>query len=447
MIADTPDARPATGNEFQRHWRALFGAMIAASVGVIGLNAYTGGAFVPELVAKVGYTREQLSLATLMLSATVALLAPFVGQAIDRWGATRIIGFAVVGEAVGYLVMGAAPAHFGWFAAAMVVLALLGVGTAPPTYARVVTARFNRRRGLALGLMISGLGITAITAPIVMTRVIAAVGWRGGYWTLAALALVAGGFGLWLIRQDPAPVAAVGEGRAEHGDWSALRRPLYWFILACFATPALFGGGYLLHLITILRERGFAPDQAAQVQSVVGVSIIAGRCLSGAALDRFRASYVAATAFAISAAGTAMLLSSDGPILCLAALAVGLTIGAELDILAFTVSRYFGLASFGRLYSLAYSAMILAGGASPLLIARLSRSNDYTTAIFVSSVGVLVSAVAVALLPQFERRGAATEDAAGVAARAGQPLSHPFVELGHRKAGSRFRRTSLRRKF
>jgi hypothetical protein len=162
----------------------------------------------------------------------------------------------------------------------------------------------------------------------------------------------------------------------------------------------LFGGGFLLHLISILRARGFAPDQAAQIQALVGVSIIAGRCLSGAALDRFRASYVAATAFAISAAGTAMLLSSSVPILCVAALAVGLTIGAELDILAFTVSRYFGLASFGRLYSLAYSTMILAGGASPLLIARLARSNDYTTAIVVSSVGVLVSAVAVVLMPR-----------------------------------------------
>jgi MFS family permease len=380
--------------------------MIAASVGVIGLNAYTGGAFVPELVAKVGYTREQLSLATLMLSATVALVAPFVGQAIDRWGATRIIGFAVVGEALGYLIMGVAPAHFGWFAAAMVVLALLGVGTAPPTYARVVAARFNRRRGLALGLMISGLGITAIAAPMVMTRVIAAVGWRGGYWTLSAFALVMGGLGLWLIRRDPAPAIAVpAEDRAEHGDWSALRRPLYWFILACFAAPALFGGGYLLHLITILRERGFAPDQAAQVQSLVGVSIIAGRCLSGAALDRFRASHVAAAVFAISAAGTAMLLSSDGAILCLAALAVGLTIGAELDILAFTISRYFGLASFGRLYSLAYSAMILAGGASPLLIARLARANDYSPPIVVCSVGVVVAAVAVALLPRVPVRG------------------------------------------
>jgi MFS family permease len=375
--------------------------MIAASVGVIGLNAYTGGAFVPELVAKVGYSREQLSLATLLLSATVALVAPWTGQAIDRWGAVRVITLAVAGEALGFFLLGAAPAQFGWYMTAMVFLGLVGVGTTPPGYSRIVAARFDKHRGLALGLMISGLGIVAITAPMVMTQIIAAVGWRGGYWVLAAFALFMGGTGLWLIRRDPPPARAPAQPAHEGGDWSALRRPLYWFILVCFAAPALFGGGYLLHLITILRERGFTPAEAAQVQALVGVSIVAGRCTSGLAMDRFHAPYVAAVAFLISAAGTAMLLSSQGPVLCLAALAIGLTIGAELDILAYTMSRCFGLASFGRLYSLAYSSMILAGGASPLLIAKLTRVDDYTVPIVVSSIGILVAAAAVALLPRF----------------------------------------------
>ena len=393
--------------EFRSHWRALAGCAIAASVGAIGLNAYTNGAFVPELVARAGYSREQLSVATLLLSATVALAAPLAGQAIDRWGAARVIALSVLGEMLGFAFLGAAPARFGWYAGGMVTLALLGAGTTPPGYSRIVAARFDKHRGLALGLMVSGLGITAITAPMVMTRVIAMLGWRGGYFALSGLVLLLGGAGLWLIRQDPAPTVPRGpkEITAEaRGDWSILRRPLYWFILLCFAAPSLFGGGYLLHLIAILRDRGFSPSQAAQVQALVGVSIVAGRCTSGLAMDRFFAPRVAAVAFAISAAGTAMLLSSSGPVLCVAALAVGLTIGAELDILAFTLSRYFGLDSFGRLYGLAYSAMVLAGGASPLLIARLAPANDYTHAIVISAIGLLAAAVAAGLLPRFKPR-------------------------------------------
>jgi predicted MFS family arabinose efflux permease len=388
--------------EFERHWRSLAGCTIAASVGTIGLNAYTSGAFLPELVAKAGYSREQLSFATLLLSGTVALVAPFVGQAVDQWGAVRVIAFGVFGEVLGFFLLGTVPAVFGWYASAMVLLALLGAGTTPPGFSRIVTAHFDRRRGLALGLMISGLGVTAITAPLLLTQVIARLGWRGGYLFLSALVLSFGAMGVLLIRRDAPPARAQPIIVATRsGDWSALKRPLYWYILLCFAAPALFGGGYLLHLISILRERGFSPAQAAQIQALVGFAIIAGRLASGLAMDRVFAPYVAAGAFVITALGTALLLSSQASLLCLAALGIGLTIGAELDILAFTLSRYFGLVSFGRLYGLAYSMMIFAGGCSPVLIDRLAREADYTPGIIVSAVGTFAAAVLVALLPKF----------------------------------------------
>lgn len=81
-----------------------------------------------------------------------------------------------------------------------------------------------------------------------------------------------------------------------------------------------------------------------------------------------------------------------------------LTIGAELDILAYTLSRYFGVPSFGRLYSLAYSVMILAGGASPLLISRLSSAGNYRPAILVCAFGLAVFAILVAFLPRYPIR-------------------------------------------
>jgi MFS family permease len=389
--------------EFKRHWRSLAGCTIAASVGTIGLNAYTSGAFLPELVAKAGYSREQMSVATLLLSGTVALVAPFVGIAVDQWGAFRVIGFAVIGEVLGFFLLGTVPADFASYASAVVLLALMGAGTTPPSFSRIVTSHFDRRRGLALGLMVSGLGVTAITAPMLLTHVISRLGWRGGYLFLALLVLTFGAIGLLLIRSDssrvptqPSPVVSRG------GDWSAMKRPLYWYILLCFAAPALFGGGYLLHLISILRERGFTPAHAAQIQALVGFAIIAGRLVSGIAMDRIFAPYVAAGAFMITTLGTALLLSSQASLLCLAGLGIGLTIGAELDILALTLSRYFGLASFGRLYGLAYSVMILAGGCSPVLIAKLARGGDYTPGIIVSAIGIFAAAFLVVLLPKFK---------------------------------------------
>lgn len=391
-------------SELRQHWRALIGCALAASMGTIGLHAYTSGAFASALVEQAGYTRAQLALATFCLSATAAITVPIAALLMDRYGPLRIITLAVIGEAIGFAVLGSLPAVFSMYAGGVVLLAMLGVGTTPPGFARIIASRFDRSRGLALGIMISGLALTAITAPSWVTWIIDAGGWRAGYWTLAGLVLVFGLSGAWLIRSDSqhsqtgAHVAARPE-RTGRGDWSALRQPLFWILLAGFLAPAFFSGGYLLHLISLLQERGFTASEAAQVQGLMGFTILFGRLASGAALDRFRAQYVAAVAFTISGVGCALLLTSNPVLVSLASLAIGLTIGAELDIMAYVIARYFGLDSFGRLYSLAYGGLICASGASPMMIAFLSGDGGYANALVVSAIGTVLGAVILLFIP------------------------------------------------
>lgn len=243
--------------------------------------------------------------------------------------------------------------------------------------------------------MISGLGVMAITAPIWTTALIGAVGWRGDYLTLSGIVLALGGAGVLLIRSDRGHAGAGQPTTVGGGDWSALRTPAFWTMVPGFSGAAMFGGGYLLHLIPVLQDRGFTPGGAARVQSLIGVAVLAGRLTSGAALDRFDARHVASVAFSISAAGCLLLLGGSPVVVSLAALAIGLTIGAELDIMAYMISRAFGLASFGRLYGLAYGLMITAGGLSPVLIAMISDRHGYPLALLVSAAGLVVSALAL----------------------------------------------------
>lgn len=391
--------------EFRRHWRTLAGCTIAAAIGTIGLHAYTSGAFVHALTEDAGFTRDQMSLATLILSASVAVCAPIAGVMMDRYGALRVVSVAVVGEALAFALLGLIPADFTFYAIGILLLAVLGVGTTPPAFARMVTTKFDRSRGLALGIMISGLGLMAITGPMWATWVIERVGWRGGYFLMSGLVLVLGGIGVLLIRSE-------GEARGQSGaslktgDFSALRRPLFWMMLLGFLAPAFFSGGYLLHLITLLRERGFSPEGAAQVQSLIGVAVLVGRLGSGWALDHFPAQIVAAVAFAISGLACALLLQSDPLLISLAALGIGLTIGAELDIMAYFISRYFGLESFGRLYALAYACLITSAGASPVLISWIAGvGGSYGPALIVSTIGTIAGAAVLMFLPNPGRIG------------------------------------------
>jgi len=410
----------AGSQEFRQHWRTLAGCTIAASIGTIGLHAYTSGAFVHALTTDAGFTRDQMSLATLILSASVAICAPFAGVLMDRYGALRIVSIAVIGEALAFALLGLIPADFGFYAAGILLLAILGVGTTPPGFARMVTTRFDRSRGLALGLMISGLGIMAITGPIWATWVIDQFGWRGGYLVMAGLVLLLGGAGVLLIRSDGAAHGESARPSLKTGNFSALRRPLFWMMLLGFLAPAFFSGGYLLHMITLLRERGFSPEGAAQIQSLIGVAVLVGRMGSGWALDHFPPQWVAAVAFMISGLSCVLLLQSDPLLVGIAALGIGLTIGAELDIMAYFISRYFGLESFGRLYALAYACLITSAGASPVLISKVAgMGGGYATALIVSTIGTVAGAVILMTLPnptRIERDDAAPDSP--VAARA-----------------------------
>jgi MFS family permease len=332
---------------------------------------------------------------------------------MDRYGALKVVSFAIVGEAFAFFLIGVAPAQFSYYAAAIVTLAVLGTGTTPPGFARMVTARFDAARGLALGVMIGGLGLMAITGPLWATWLISAIGWRGGYMAISALVLLLGGIGVLLIRSEAgrdqvkAPEQAIGAALEpeQAGSFAALKRPLFWLMLAGFLAPAFFCMGYGLHLISLLRERGLSAEAAAQVQSLIGVAILLGRLGSGAALDRFPPTIVAATAFTISGLGCALLLLPDPRLMAVAALAIGLTIGAELDLVAYFISRYFGLASFGRLYGVAYGGLITAGGASPVLIAFIAARGGYDNALIVSTIGTIAGAAILLSLPS--PRGAA----------------------------------------
>lgn len=400
-LLESEDASARGQSEFKSNWRALTGCMLGASIGTVGLYAYTSGAFVGPLI-EAGYTRAQVSLAALLVNVCVAIAAPVAGMLMDRFGALRVIAFGLAGEALGFLLLGLSPINIIIFFAIIIGLAILGVGSTPPGFARIITSRFDQRRGLALGIMIAGPGIVAITAPIWITSIVGWGGWRAGYLSMSAVVVIIGGLGLALIRANnkrPRLARQPLKTRSSSGSWLALSLPVFWIIVAAFVSPALFGSGYLFHMIEILKSRGFSAEGAAGIQSLIGIAIVVGRLGSGYLIDRYPAKNVAAVIFMISALGCALLTSLNPLIIGTAALAIGLTIGAELDILAYIIGRYFGLDSFGRLYGLAYSFMMVGAGASPLLISAVADNGTYDTALLFSAIATFLGALILFFVP------------------------------------------------
>src|SRR5690606_39866942 len=121
--------------------------------------------------------------------------------------------------------------------------------------------------------------------------------------------------------------------------------------------------------------------------------------LIGYLLDRLWPPAVAACSLVLPAVGCMIYLSgsTDFQMLLLAAMLVGFGAGAEFDIAAFLVARYFGLREYGRLFGVHQGLNTVASALAPLLFAfLLSRTGSYSP--------MLIYAIACSLIGPLDRK-------------------------------------------
>jgi MFS family permease len=138
--------------------------------------------------------------------------------------------------------------------------------------------------------------------------------------------------------------------------------------------------GAALHMSAIFTDRGVTAERAAIATSVVGIAVMLGRLTSGYLLDRLFAPRVAILFYGATALGIVILCAgTSGPLAFVASFLVGLGLGAEVESMAYMITRYFGLASFGTAYGHAFGAFMLSGAAGVLLMgAGYDRFHSYT---------------------------------------------------------------------
>jgi MFS family permease len=150
----------------------------------------------------------------------------------------------------------------------------------------------------------------------------------------------------------------------------------------------------LAHIAAILTDRGAHAQTAALAASLLGGGLLVGRTGSGYLLDRFFAPRVAALIFACAGAGIGLLRIPASPQLAfVAAFFIGLGLGAEVDISAYLISRYFGLRSFGAIYGFIFGGFGLAGGLGAYLMgASFDATGSYAFMLAFFCAATLISA-------------------------------------------------------
>jgi predicted MFS family arabinose efflux permease len=381
------------------------------------LPYYFHGALLTPVTEEFGWSRAQFQAAILFSSGLGALTSPIIGWLNDKYGPRRVALPSMIGLSVGLLTASQIEGELWMLFLAYGMMALLGAGTIPVTWTRAIATSFFKRRGLALGLALTGTGICASIAPHYTVWLTDHYGWRGAYVGLALVPLVLAWPMLYFLfkpldthsdaeLEEPDTKAALENGLTLG---EAVRGYRFWILLLSilFAYQGFSGIGP--NLLPSLTDDGFSRDQAASVQSVFGISIIVGRVVVGYLVDRFWAPGVAAFCLAIPAAGAAMLHGSQTfETAALAAFLIGFAAGAELDLMAFLAARYFGLAHYAKIYSILYATLAVCSGTAPMIFASVyDATGSYDLGYSVASVLFLVSVVLILMLGRYPKEFAA----------------------------------------
>jgi MFS family permease len=346
------------GTAFKNKWWIVFGATISTMVAQGPVILYTLGLFIKPLNQDFGWDRASISAAGGLAAISSAIATPFVGSLIDRWGVRAVLLPIVVLCASSVALIALAPNSLVVFMLLFALTGALGLGQGPLGYAKCVSAWFDDRRGLALGITMSGVGLGAALVPQYTQFLIGNFGWRTAYAGLGLLTLIIAFPAVALFIREPIKTkstagavqaqALASEGRLPDLEVrEAIRGRRFWLIACALLLVSTVTQGMVVHTIPLLTDKGYSPETAAALMIAIGLSTMTGRLLSGYLVDRIFAPFVAAFFFLLPCLGIYLLGSTISPVAGI--ISLGLASGTEIDMIGFPIFRNETLRSVVRL--------------------------------------------------------------------------------------------------
>ncbi|WP_018990616.1 MFS transporter [Aromatoleum toluclasticum] len=401
--------------EFRQGWQVVVLSVIGVAISINAALLYGFGVLVIPLEQAFGWDRGSLQAAITFLFGGAVLGLQLVGWLNLRFGMKRVTVISLLLMALGYLATTQIGGSIWSLYAAFFLLPIIGMGALAVTWTQLLNLWFHRNRGLALAIGLSGTGITAALVPRLLGWGVENWDWRAAFVILALLNVLVGlPLTLWWFRlpgERPVSGTKADDGpplvRSGVSFQEGMLLPRFWICNVALSLVVSAVVGLVTSTVPMLRDKGLSAADATLVFGYFGIALICGRLVVGYLLDRLWPPGVAALSLSLPGVGCLIFLSgtTDPAVMSLAAALVGLGAGAEFDIAAFLIARYFGLKDYGRLFGVHQGLITVASAAAPLMFAAmLSVTGTYFAMLVYCTVATLLGASLLLTLgrsPQF----------------------------------------------
>lgn len=338
------------------------------------------------------------------------VLSPLAGWLIQRFRlrALMLSGCVVLG--VGLVVLSQTESETTVYGARIAMGASLCLAGVLPSIV-LVSNWFVRRRGLALGILLTGTSIGGVLIPQIATPLIAQFGWRTAMlqvslfvWLLLVPAII------FLLKEKPSDLGVLpdGGGSVETANETtvegltladALRTPLFWTLALCAA--AVFYPIFVATQQFILQAAkiGLTPQQSSLGLSALFVVSIGGKFFFGFLSDLFSPTRVMLACCLVMFLSTLVLLNLSAATIFLFLVPFGFGYGGTFVLLQRVAADYFGNRDYPKILGVLIVVETIGAAIGGLVTGRLADANggDYTQA-FYAVIAVSAAAFALTLL-------------------------------------------------
>jgi len=370
------------------------------------------GVFFKPMLDQFGWTRASTSGPFSLNLILVGLFSILAGRLSDRFGPRMVITLGAIIMGCGYLLMSRINNLWQLYLSYGIVAALGSSAMYIPLVA-MLSRWFTKRRGLMVGVSVSGVGFGIGIVPALASQFITGFGWRISLFILGSTSLILVALLAQFLRAGPEPMLLNNNGDKEADSAiqskglsfaEAAKTRQFWMIFVAWFLYGFFYQVGMVHVVPYGTDLGMSTLAAAAILTIIGLVGILGRIVLGFAGDKFSNKNTLLSSFMIlGGAFIALSASSTVPTLYVFAVLYGFFFGVGI-LLAPITTEYFGFKELGVVMGAIYFGTNIGGAIGPTLAGYLfDFTGNYQLAFIFSGITAIVAGIFMALLKPASR--------------------------------------------